>query len=78
MARRSRMSVLKRQRELRKAEKAARKRARRHGLPEDGLREPVPSVGFSSLSGLRAPQEENAEAPPDREEPEKKEEPEEA
>ncbi len=37
MARRSRMSVLKRQRERKKAEKAARKRARRHGTPMPDL-----------------------------------------
>jgi len=44
MARKSRMSILKRQRELRKAEKAARKRARRHGQPEEIFAEPVPTV----------------------------------
>ena len=39
------MSVLKRQRELKKREKAAAKRAKRHGLREDGFTEPVPTVG---------------------------------
>ena len=47
MAKRSRMSMLKRQRELRKAEKAAQKRAKRHGLHEGGLVEPRPTVVFS-------------------------------
>ncbi len=36
MAKKSRMSVLKRQREARKAEKAALKRERRHQRKEDG------------------------------------------
>lgn len=49
MARRSRMSILKRQRELRKAEKAARKRARRHGLQEDGSAEPRPTLGAARV-----------------------------
>ena len=47
MAKRSRMSMLKRQRELRKAEKAAQKRAKRHGPHEGGLVEPRPTVRFS-------------------------------
>lgn len=50
MARRSRMSVLKRQRELRQAEKAARKRAKRHGIQEQGFTEPQPTVLVSELS----------------------------
>ena len=50
MARKSRMSILKRQRELRNAEKAARKRARRHGLPEPGQAEPRPTVALSQDS----------------------------
>jgi hypothetical protein len=45
------MSILKRQRELRNAEKAARKRARRHGLPEPGQVEPRPTVAFSQETG---------------------------
>ena len=47
MARRSQMTMLKRQREVKKAEKAAKKRARRHGVPEPGMvsepRAPIPS-----------------------------------
>lgn len=39
------MSVLKRQRELKKREKAAAKRAKRHGAREDGFTEPVPTFG---------------------------------
>ena len=41
------MSILKRQRELRNSEKAARKRARRHGLPEPGITEPQPTARLS-------------------------------
>ena len=53
MARRSRMSIVKRQRELKKAEKAARKRAKRHGIVEEGFTEPVPT-GRAAL-GLAPP-----------------------
>ena len=52
MARRSRMSILKRQRELRNAEKAARKRARRHGLPEPGITEPQPTAHLNEVSPI--------------------------
>jgi len=41
---RSRMSVIKRQRELKKAEKAAQKRAKRHGIPQPTFSEPKPTV----------------------------------
>ena len=52
MGRRSRMSILKRQRELKKAEKAAQKRARRHGVPiVEGLVEPKPTVSASDILG---------------------------
>ena len=51
MARRSRMAVLKRQRELRKAEKAARKRAKRHGNQEERFAEPEPTVRVTDLPG---------------------------
>ncbi len=44
---RSRMSIVKRQRELRKAEKAAQKRAKRHGIPEVAFIEPQPTVRVS-------------------------------
>jgi len=42
------MSILKRQREVKKNEKAAHKRAKRHGLPEAPMMEPRPTVGFGS------------------------------
>lgn len=45
---RSRMSLVKRQRELRKAEKAAQKRAKRHGIPEVAFVEPQPTVRVSN------------------------------
>jgi hypothetical protein len=51
MARRSRMAVLKRQREVRKAEKAARKRAKRHGIQEERFAEPQPTVRVGDLPG---------------------------
>ena len=46
---RSRMSLVKRQRELKKAEKAAQKRAKRHGIPEVTFVEPQPTVRVSNL-----------------------------
>jgi hypothetical protein len=49
------MSILKRQRELRKAEKAAKKRAKRHGLHEEGLAEPRPNIDAAVLLGLKRP-----------------------
>jgi len=52
MARRSRMSILKRQRELRKSEKAAQKRAKRHGVVIEGFTEPAPTVGADILMGV--------------------------
>jgi len=51
MARRSRMSILKRQRELKKSEKAAHKRAKRHGIQPPGFQEPVPTIGSAELLG---------------------------
>jgi len=53
MARRSRMTILKRQRELKKAEKAALKRAKRHGFKEEGSVEPTPSAAAAELLGLK-------------------------
>ena len=58
MARRSRMSMLKRQRELKKNEKASHKRAKKHGLREDGFTEPVPTVG-RSVFAARTPEAED-------------------
>ena len=43
------MSMLKRQRELGKAERAARKRAKRHGIRETGFQEPTATVGIAEL-----------------------------
>ena len=51
MARRSRMSILKRQRELKKSEKAAHKRAKRHGTQPPGFQEPEPTIGSAELLG---------------------------
>jgi hypothetical protein len=55
MGRKSHMSILKRQRELKKAEKAAAKRARRHGRPQELAPEPVPTLGAAELLGGKPP-----------------------
>ena len=55
MGRKSHTSILKRQRELKKAEKAAAKRARRHGRPEELTPEPVPTFGAAELLGGKPP-----------------------
>jgi len=72
MARRSRMSVLKRQRELRKAEKASRKRAKRHGLVFEGSEEPRPTAEGAAIFGNRPPEgeEEPDDTPDDDAQPE--------
>ena len=64
MAKRSRMSILKRQRELKKSEKAAGKRAKRHGIRQDGFQEPTPTIGAAELLGLGSPRDEDAPAEP--------------
>ena len=51
------MSLLKRQREMGKAEKAARKRRKRHGIREVGLQEPTATVRLADLLSGRAPAE---------------------
>jgi hypothetical protein len=57
MAKRSRMSVQKRKREREKAEKAAAKRARRHGgTGPDRGGEPQPTVRLGDLLGTDPPQ----------------------
>ena len=62
MARKSRMSMLKRQRELKKSEKAAQKRAKRHGIPEPTFSEPRPTVASFDLDGNpRDPEDETEE-----------------
>jgi len=50
MGRSSRTSFLKRQRELRTAEKAAEKRARRHGKTIERPSEPQPNVNLGELA----------------------------
>ena len=82
MAKRSRMSMQKRQREIKKAEKAAQKRAKRHGFVLERPAEPVPSMGADMLFGPTPPEstedrevaevEESTESSPE-EETEKKE-----
>jgi hypothetical protein len=50
------MTILKRQRELKKAEKAALKRAKRQGQQtEEGSVEPQPSAAAAELFGLKSP-----------------------
>ena len=45
----SHTSIMKRQRELKKAQKAAEKRARRQGRVEQGFEEPRPTFSFADL-----------------------------
>jgi hypothetical protein len=45
------MSILKRQRELKKSEKAARKRSKRHGISEPLFQEPTPTILSGGLFG---------------------------
>jgi len=52
------MSILKRQRELKKSEKAAHKRAKRHGTQPPGFQEPVPTIGSAELLGQARSDEE--------------------
>ena len=49
---RSRMSLVKRQRELKKAEKAAQKRAKRYGAAEETFTEPQPTVRLTDPATL--------------------------
>lgn len=63
MARKSRMSIVKRQRELKKAEKAAAKRAKRHGLQIPGLVEPRPTVGAGAVDDSEDDDENGEDAP---------------
>jgi len=62
MARRSRMSIVKRQRELKKAERAARKRAKRHGIIQEGFTEPLPT-GRAALGLAPDPSEDPTAEP---------------
>jgi len=54
------MSILKRQRELKKSEKAAHKRAKRHGMAPPGFQEPVPTIGSAELLGHPRDEGDNA------------------
>jgi hypothetical protein len=65
MGRKSHMSILKRQRELKKAEKAAAKRAKRHGRTEELAPEPVPTLGAAELLGGKPPAEEETPDEPE-------------
>lgn len=58
------MSILKRQRELKKNEKAARKRAKRLGLPMDQPEEPRPTITAAQLAGEPESAETDPEADP--------------
>ena len=59
------MSMLKRQRELGKAERAARKRAKRHGIRETGFQEPTATVGIAEfLAGKPRAEENPSDGPP--------------
>ena len=63
---RSRMSILKRQREVKKAEKARIKRAKRQGRPEEVFTEPQPTVRLSELSSEPDSPEESGDANPEK------------
>jgi hypothetical protein len=52
------MTMLKRQREAKKADKAAEKRAKRLGIPRPAASEPKPTIDIGALTGTRkAPDE---------------------
>jgi len=62
------MSILKRQRELKKNEKAARKRAKRHGFSIEEPMEPRPTIVAADFDGVEpADGEAPEEAAPDQE-----------
>lgn len=54
---RSRNTILKRQRELKKAEKAAGKRAKRHGVAIEGFTEPRPTVRLGDVNDDDSPED---------------------
>ena len=61
---RSRMSIVKRQREIKKAEKAAMKRAKKHGTTPTVFTEPQPTFRLTDegvVSGTAEESEENEE-----------------
>ena len=57
MAKRSRMTIQKRQKELKRAEKAARKRAKRHGQVLEAPAEPTPSIDMGEFLERTPPTE---------------------
>ena len=59
------MSMLKRQRELGKSERAARKRAKRHGIRETGFQEPTATVGIAELLAGKPLPKDPSDDPPD-------------
>ena len=63
MAKRSRMTMQKRQRELKRAEKAASKRAKRLGQVIEAPLEPRPSIEMGQLFGPVQPTEDEAPEP---------------
>ena len=73
MARRTHMTMQKRQRELKRAEKAARKRAKRHGHTLYTPPEPTPTVDMSNLVGSKTSVDEEAPERPSEGEPDRQE-----
>ena len=63
MARRSRMTILKRQREQKQSEKAARKRAKRHGRKLEIPLEPMPTAGAAEFFGRPPDENDDQQAP---------------
>lgn len=74
MARRTHMTMQKRQRELKRAEKAARKRAKRHGHALEAPMEPRPTVDMTELVGRKPAEDEKMPQRSNDEEPERQEE----
>ena len=58
------MSMLKRQREQGKNERAARKRAKRHGYREVGFEEPTQTEGIAELLKLKPAGDEDSSIAP--------------
>jgi hypothetical protein len=67
------MTMQKRQRELRRTEKAAQKRAKRHGHVLYSPPEPTPSVDMSHLVGINASTDDEAPERSTDEQPERQE-----
>jgi hypothetical protein len=67
------MTMQKRQRELKRAEKAARKRAKRHGYSIEAPREPMPTVTVTDLVGRKPADDDEAPERSSEDEPEQKE-----